>query len=87
MAPLKSLCGNGQSIDHHKFWSNVAYLTATVVFAKIGWYAMPSDSLSVLFFVYLGCVGGSQLANTIIAGKFGANVTTDKSPEPKGEGK
>ena len=66
------------STDHHKFWSNVAYLTATIAFAKICWQAQPSDGLSMLFFVYLGTVGGSALANAFIMGRLGA-----KAPEQK----
>ncbi len=58
-------------VDHHKVWSNVAYLTATVVFAKIGWLAQPSDGLAWLFLVYLSTVGGSQIANRFLENKYG----------------
>ncbi len=85
MSVIKQVCGDGENYDHHKIWTNIAYFTATLVFAKIGWYAQPSDSLSMLFLVYIGAVGGSQIANTFVAGRFG-NGANGKPPEHKGEG-
>lgn len=70
----QGLCSDNEGrFDHHKFWYHIACLTATIVFAKIGWTSQPSEASSMLFLVYLGCVGGSQLAQTFLQGKYGSS--------------
>lgn len=83
----QGLCTDGAGqFDAHKFWYHVACFTATVVFAKIGWYATPSDSLSGLFLVYLGAVGGSQLAQIFLQGKYGNGGQNATTQQPAKQG-
>lgn len=69
-------------VSHTKLWANIAYATATVVFAHIGWQATPSDGLSMLFFVYLATIGGNQLANTWISSRL-KGAAPAAAPEEK----
>lgn len=71
--PKQMFSDENGALDHHKLWYHVACAAATTVFVKIGWQATPTDALSMLFFVYLGCVGGVPLATLFLEKKFGGN--------------
>lgn len=78
--------------SHTKYWSNVAYLVATVTFLYMHLYAIDkiADQLEMLWLIYLGVVAGNASVNKLISYKYGAQKSAEEhsyaryeSPPPR----
>lgn len=67
--------------SHTKYWSNVAYLVATVVFLYLHMFMIDkiASQLEMLWLIYLGVVAGNASVNKLISYKYGSSK--DKAGE------
>lgn len=68
--------------SHTKYWSNVAYLVATVVFLYMHMFMLDkiTNQLEILWLIYLGVVAGNASMNKLISYKYGAMSKNQNNP-------
>jgi hypothetical protein len=71
-----------QSLSLTKFWTNIAYFTATVAFVgKIFMSTGTSDNQNILWCIYLGGVGSNAIASKWLGLKY-AGAIQGTTPAP-----
>ena len=77
-------------VSHTKFWGNIAYFVATVVFfvANVIHYDHFKENIEMLWLIYLSIVASNNVANKFIAYKFRSQAqnTPSKTEKPPEEG-
>lgn len=75
--------GNTGLVSHTKFWGNMAYFAATVAFVSINllYFKEFQQNIEMIWLIYLSVVASNNIANKLIAYKYGNNTTgnEDKS--------
>lgn len=68
--------------SHTKFWSNIAYMTATVVFIYLNIKMTSSiEALAIIWFIYLSIVASSSVASKWLTLKYTQKVTNRKQKQ------
>lgn len=62
--------GTGE-VSSTKFWTNIAYLVATVAFLAINIFAPGAGSLEMVWLIYLGVVASQASVSKMLSLKFG----------------
>lgn len=75
----------GREVSLTKFWTNIAYFTATVAFVgKVFMTQGTSDTENMLWLIYLGGVGSNAIASKWLGLKYSDAITSSRGPNPKG---
>lgn len=67
-----------------KFWTNIAYFTATVAFVgKIFMSQGTTDTDNMLWLIYLGGVGSNAIASKWLGLKYAGAIQSNQPPQPQ----
>lgn len=71
-------------ISHTKYWSNVAYLSATVAFLVLNlfYFKEIEKYVELLWIIYLGVVASSATISKLISYKYGVKADAPPPPPP-----